>query len=233
MDGQTYWGTIGFQKEFEDPFPLEKLKTLFSKDALVVEYGCGYGRLLKQMQQVGFTNLLGFDYSSKMVERGKALYPSLDLRHIPNSGHIPLSDEKADLLIASTILCCLTGKEELSSLFHEFHRVLKNGGTLYLFDFLLSNHPSSLKKYEQGFNDHGEWGVYTTTEGLTVPHFQTGAIMNLNSGFISLILRDFSLSSQPFYLEKDRLALPIGKNTENLRELSLLRLSKINPESRL
>ncbi|CCB88716.1 unknown protein [Simkania negevensis Z] len=56
---------------------------------------------------------------------------------------------------------------------------------------------------------------------------------NLNSGFLSLILRDFSLSSQPFCLEKDRLALPIGKNTENLRELSFLRLSKINPEFRL
>ncbi|CCB90148.1 unknown protein [Simkania negevensis Z] len=34
---------------------------------------------------------------------------------------------------------------------------------------------------------------------------------NLNSGFISLILRDFPLSSQPFCLEKDRLALSIGK----------------------
>ncbi|CCB89866.1 unknown protein [Simkania negevensis Z] len=56
---------------------------------------------------------------------------------------------------------------------------------------------------------------------------------NLNSGCISLILRDFSLSSQPFCLEKDRLALPIVKNTENLRELSLLRLSKINREFRL
>ncbi|CCB88520.1 unknown protein [Simkania negevensis Z] len=55
---------------------------------------------------------------------------------------------------------------------------------------------------------------------------------NLNSGFLSLILRDFSLSSQPFCLEKDRLALPIGKNTEHLRELFLLRLSKINPELR-
>ncbi|CCB88114.1 unknown protein [Simkania negevensis Z] len=56
---------------------------------------------------------------------------------------------------------------------------------------------------------------------------------NLNSGFLSLILRDFSLSSQPFFLEKERLALSISKNTENLREIAFLRLSKINPEFRL
>ncbi|CCB89364.1 unknown protein [Simkania negevensis Z] len=43
---------------------------------------------------------------------------------------------------------------------------------------------------------------------------------NLNSGVLSLILRDFSLSSQPFCFKKDHLGLPIGKNTENLRELS-------------
>ena len=43
---------------------------------------------------------------------------------------------------------------------------------------------------------------------------------NLSYGLISPILRDFSISSQPFCLEKDRLALPFGKNTENLRELS-------------
>ena len=41
---------------------------------------------------------------------------------------------------------------------------------------------------------------------------------NLSFGFISLILRGFSLSSQSFYLEKGALALSFGKNFENLRE---------------
>jgi hypothetical protein len=34
------------------------------------------------------------------------------------------------------------------------------------------------------------------------------------------MLRDFSFSSKPSCLEKDHLALPIGKNAENLREFS-------------
>jgi hypothetical protein len=37
---------------------------------------------------------------------------------------------------------------------------------------------------------------------------------NLNPGFLSLFLRDFSLSSQPFCLEKGRLALPEPKIPE-------------------
>jgi hypothetical protein len=45
-------------------------------------------------------------------------------------------------------------------------------------------------------------------------------LFNLSFEFISLILRDFSLSSRSFYLEKGTLALPFGKNPKNLRELS-------------
>ena len=45
-------------------------------------------------------------------------------------------------------------------------------------------------------------------------------VSNLSFGFISLILRDFSLSSRSFYLEKGTLALPFDKNLKNLRELS-------------
>ncbi len=44
--------------------------------------------------------------------------------------------------------------------------------------------------------------------------------MNLSLEFISLILRDFSLSSRSFYLEKGTLALSFDKNLKNLRELS-------------
>jgi len=43
---------------------------------------------------------------------------------------------------------------------------------------------------------------------------------NLSFEFISLILRDFSLSSRSFYLEKGTLAFPFDKNPKNLRELS-------------
>ncbi|CCB87971.1 unknown protein [Simkania negevensis Z] len=46
--------------------------------------------------------------------------------------------------------------------------------------------------------------------------------------FLLAILRDFSLSSQTFCLEKDHLALPFAKNADNLKELSLE--NKQNPE---
>jgi len=45
-------------------------------------------------------------------------------------------------------------------------------------------------------------------------------LIDLSFGFISLILRDFSLSSHAFYLEKGSLTLLFGKNRKNLRDSS-------------
>lgn len=183
MDGQTYWDEIGHKKDFEDPFPLDRIESLVSKDATIVEYGCGYGRILSMLQESGYSNLTGYDYSSKMIERGRALYPNLSFTHIPQSGHIPLPDHSADFLIASTILCSLPEKEKQVALLEEFKRVLKKGGHLFVFDFLLCEHPTSHRKYEEGFKAHKEWGVYTTSEGLKVRHATVPWVMELLKPF--------------------------------------------------
>jgi len=44
--------------------------------------------------------------------------------------------------------------------------------------------------------------------------------MNLSFEFISLILRDLSLSSRVFYLGNGHLTIPCGKNPKNLSEIS-------------
>lgn len=187
MDGQTYWDQIGYQKNFEDPFPLEKFSTLLPKEAVIVEYGCGYGRLLSRLQEAGFVNLKGYDYSKSMINRGKDRNPSLSFEHLSTSGALPLPDQSVDCLYASTVLCCVPAMDELTALFKEFHRVLKQGGTLFLLDFLLSKSPESQEKYQKGSQEHGEWGVYTTSEGLAVRHFQSTQLLRL--------LEDFDIQS--------------------------------------
>ena len=81
MDGQTYFEQVGHTKDFENPFPLERFESLLGKEAKIVEYGCGYGRILNQLGQQGYTHLIGYDYSSKMIQRGNAEYPELNLNY--------------------------------------------------------------------------------------------------------------------------------------------------------
>ena len=183
MDIQTFWNEVGAQKDFEDPLYLEKLEPFIDRHSMVVEYGCGYGRLLQLLYTKEYQNLLGFDFASKMIERGKKAYPHLNLEVIAQSGKMPLENSVCDAIIMSTILCCVIDKEEQVRLLEEVRRVLKPGGVVYLSDFLMCDHSRYAAKYQEGYAAYGEWGIYTTSEGIAVRHHSTEWIMQLLNGF--------------------------------------------------
>jgi len=183
MLAQQYWNEIGAKKVFEDPLYLDKLSPLLAKEAQIVEYGCGYGRMMRLLKSAGYQNLVGFDFAPNMIKRGQRENPDLDLRLLDKPGVIPCQDESLDAVVMSTVLCCMPNDLELASLLKEVGRVLKKGGLLYLTDFLVCDHPMYREKYEAGFQQFGIWGIYTTSENLTVRHFSTKEIMKLLSAF--------------------------------------------------
>lgn len=183
MQAQEYWNEIGSQKEFEDPVYLDKLSMFLSLNSHIVEYGCGYGRMMRLLKMGGYKHLLGFDFAANMIARGSKENPDLELRLLEKSGVIPCPNESVDAIVMSTVLCCMIDRREVSELMVEISRVLKNQGILYITDFLLCQHPRYQEKYERGQQEFGEWGIYTTNENLTVRHYTTQAIMDLLSRF--------------------------------------------------
>lgn len=135
LSSQQYWDTIGFKKEFEDLLYLEKLSPFLKADSKIIEYGCGYGRLLQILWKNGYCNLLGLDFSQKMIQRGKNTYPQLDLRFLDESEKIPFENDTMDAVILSTVLCCMTDANQQNNLIEEIFRVLKKGGGHLSFRF--------------------------------------------------------------------------------------------------
>ena len=183
MLAQEYWNDIGARKVFKDPLYLDKLSPFVSPTDQIVEYGCGYGRMMRILKSAGYHNLIGFDFASNMIKRGFNENPDLDLRLLEKTGVIPCTDESVDALVMSTVLCCITNERELENLIHEIQRVLKPNGALYITDFLICEHPRYQEKYTSGLQRFGIWGIYTTNENLTVRHYTTSSIMNLLKSF--------------------------------------------------
>jgi ubiquinone/menaquinone biosynthesis C-methylase UbiE len=183
MLAQQYWNDIGAKKNFEDPLYLGKLSPFLSPTAQIVEYGCGYGRMMRLFKSAGYPNLIGFDFAPNMIARGRNENPDLDLRLLEQPGKIPCNNESVDALVMSTVLCCITCERELESLLDEIRRVLKPNGTLYITDFLICEHSRYQEKYASGLERFGIWGIYTTNENLTVRHYTSDVIMNLLRSF--------------------------------------------------
>lgn len=195
MEAINYWNEIGSKKNFEDPIYLEKIKQYYSKSVNILEYGCGYGRLMNILKEAGYNNVIGFDYSKKMIERGKKEHPHLNINFLENAPMIPLKKESVDLVVLSTILCSLVDIDEQVNLIDEMTRVLKPGGSIYVSDFMINKDKAFLDKYQKGFEKFGEWGVYTTSEDLTVRHHSTNWIMDLFSFFDILWFEQFDFKT--------------------------------------
>lgn len=183
MLAQQYWNDIGAKKVFEDPLYLDKLSPFLSPTDLIVEYGCGYGRMMRLLKSAGYHNLIGFDFAPNMIKRGLQENPDLDLRLLKKPGAIPCDNESVDALVMSTVLCCISNDKELAALIEEIRRVLKTNGTLYITDFLICDHPRYKEKYITGQHQFGIWGVYTTNENLIVRHYSTEILMDLLRSF--------------------------------------------------
>lgn len=183
MSAQKYWNEIGAKKVFEDPLYLDKFSPFLTPSAQILEYGCGYGRMMRILKSAGYHNLIGFDFAPNMIARGLKENPDLDLRMLEKEGTIPYFNESIDAVVMSTVLCCITDEHALAALMKEINRVLKTNGVLYLTDFLICEHPRYHEKYAIGLQQFGMRGIYTTNENLTVRHFTAKMIMDLLSSF--------------------------------------------------
>ncbi|NYB51185.1 MAG: class I SAM-dependent methyltransferase [Methanobacteriaceae archaeon] len=183
-----YWDELAEVKDFPTPFNMLDFQKNVPKSSKILDVGCGYGRTLNELYNQGYENLTGVDFSSKMIERGLRMHPYLNL--LKNDGDVlPFRESAFDSVILIGVLTSnvLTTKQE--ELISEISRVLKEGGILYLSDFLLNNDARNLKRYQKYKDKYGTYGVFELPEGLVLRHHSIEHIKNLTKDFHKIILK--------------------------------------------
>lgn len=185
MRQDEYWNSVSEKKEFTTPFQSEAFSKFVSKDQVILDVGCGYGRTLNELYQNGYNNLIGIDFSSGMIERGKQQFPYLDLR-VKQDETIALPDKSVDAVILFAVLTCIRKNEDQIQLLREIKRVLKPHGILYVNDFLLNTDERNLSRYEQFAETYGTYGVFELPEGAVCRHHDEAWIKQLLGDFSEL-----------------------------------------------
>lgn len=188
-DQEKYWDNVAEEKEFPTPFQLEEFGKYVSKHMKLLDVGCGYGRTLNELYNHGFHNLTGIDYSQGMINRGKRLYPHLNL--IKNDGNtIPFSDNEFDAVILLAVLTSSHKDEEQENLISEISRVLKNKGILYINDYLINQDERNLKRYNKYRDKYGTYGVFELSEWAIFRHHTKEHIKKLTQDFLEIIFEE-------------------------------------------
>lgn len=181
MTSQEYWNKVAREKTFSTPFQLDIYKKYVKKDDRILDIGCGYGRTLEELQNAGYNNLIGIDFSKEMIKLAKTKNPSIDFR--PTNGSIlDFPDDSIDSVILLAVLTCIPDKDNQKQLIGEVHRVLKKEGIIYINDYLLNDTNMYLERYKK-YQDKYEYGVFETSDGGVFRHHSEEYLEELFSSF--------------------------------------------------
>ncbi len=100
------------------------------EEALVVEYGCGMGRILKAAAAAGYRTA-GIDISPTMLEHCRRLVPEAEaLYALDETGRSAMPDGAASAVVSYAVVQHIASLKNYMAAIDEMCRVLKPGGTL-------------------------------------------------------------------------------------------------------
>jgi len=192
-----YWNRVASEKCFSHPLRLEWLLQYLKylrPQARILDYGCGYGRLLNQLSEAGYGNAVGIDFSDKMLRQCRSQFPHLTL--VQNDGlTLPFRDRAFDAVLLFAVLTCIPSDDDQRTLLAEVRRVLRPEGILYISDLLINTDVRNLARYERDADQFGVYGVFMLPEGVIVRHHREEWIELLTRAFTRLAFEHFTATT--------------------------------------
>ena len=143
---QDEWNEVADEVNFNLSIDLHHFSHEVTNEKRILDYGCGYGRITKQLWDYGYKNIVGVDSSQKMIERGNKEHPYLELSAVSGST-LSFPDHSFDAVVACAVFTCITSQKAREAQFNELSRILKPGGLLHMVEFC--KEPS--KAFTSGF----------------------------------------------------------------------------------
>jgi len=177
-----YWNEAGPTKTFGNPLELSWLESL-SPEAAVIDYGCGYGRLVGELRAASFTDVEGFDVSPPLIERARREHPGARFAVLDDPPHLERDDASVDAVLLFAVLTCVPDSDTQRGIIDELRRVLKPGGLLYLSDYCLQDDERNVTRYREQEARFGVHGVFETSDGAVCRHHERAYLRGLLAGF--------------------------------------------------
>ncbi|WP_416957460.1 class I SAM-dependent methyltransferase [Streptomyces sp. Agncl-13] len=164
-----YWNAAAATKTFTHPLHPPWLRGI-DRQAAILDYGCGYGRTMAELEQHGFANLTGADTSPEMIRRAQHLHPARHFTILDNPPTWPTPHAEFDAILLFAVLTCVPGDETQRRLIAELNRILMPGGFLYISDLLLQHDERNRDRYNNYGTLYGSYGVFETGDGAVCRH---------------------------------------------------------------
>jgi SAM-dependent methyltransferase len=191
----SYWNQSRPSKTFSNPVNLEKFSRWVEPSARILDYGCGYGRVLGILQSKGYTNLIGVDPALAMIASARQRFPTIAFETLADFRTVELPTDSVDAVLLFMVLTCVPTDQGQHAILAEIHRVLRPGGILYISDLWLQTGPRNIGRYAAGEKKYGTYGVFDLPEGVTLRHHKWEWIKELTRAYELLSLDEIEVQT--------------------------------------
>jgi ubiquinone/menaquinone biosynthesis C-methylase UbiE len=188
---KPYWDSVAGEKRFDHPLRLGWLASHFLTGQTILDCGCGYGRLLGELTQNGYRNIVGADFSDGMLRKCRQLSPGLTLVQA-DAETLPFMDGSFDAVLLFAVLTSMPFKDQQRALFSGVQRILRRGGLIYISDLLLNTDRRNVDRYQRFAEQFGTYGIFELPEGVIVRHHTEEWIRSLTAAFDCLEYETFT-----------------------------------------
>lgn len=193
-DQRAYWDAAAATRTFTHPLHQPWLDGM-DRRAVVLDYGCGYGRTMEALAEQGFDDLTGVDTSPGMIARARLLHPAMRFAVLETPPALDRPDASVDVVVLFAVLTCVPGDTAQRRLVGEVLRVLRPGGVLYVSDLLLQEDRRNRDRYARFAEHHGTYGVFETDDGAVCRHHPGEWFRSLLAGFTAVDTRRITVST--------------------------------------
>lgn len=194
-DQREYWDAEADSAVFTHPLDVELLRRHVGESGRILDFGCGYGRILVELRRHGFWNLVGLDASGAMVDRARKLVPDVPVA-VCDALPTAYPDSAFEAVLLISVLTCIPRDEDQRSLMAEVYRLLAPGGVVYVSDFLLHSDDRNLLRYRKHCDRFGTFGVFEDERGAVFRHHTLEWIRELTEAFQNLVLERFAVKTR-------------------------------------
>ena len=181
--GKTqFWNQAAGTKKFTHPLDHARFTNALSRDAHILDFGCGQGRLCAELMELGFRNVVGLDSSPEMIRAAQQVCP--DFNFVVNDGaRLPFAPGSFDAVLLFAVLTCIPDDAAQKILLAEFKRTLRPGGLLLVSDYPLQTDARNLERYARFAHEPGGYGSFRLPEGALLRHHRREWFTELLAGF--------------------------------------------------
>jgi len=184
-----FWNKIAGKKEFTTEFDYLLFSKYVNKNSAVLDFGCGYGRILSELQNIGYTNLYGIDASDKMVEIAKTNLPDSDITSF-NGLKTNFTKNSFDCVLLMGVLTCVYDEKKQDLILNEIKRVLKPSGIIYIADFKINTDKRNIERYKCFESKYNKYGVFELDNGKVFCHHSEKRINEVKTFFREIYYKE-------------------------------------------